>query len=167
MLSSYFIQQFEYVIWADRQCLEAARTVDPANYNRDYGFSFRTVHDTLVHMLGAQHIWLGRWKQEPVRPFPSGKDFDSLQTIEQAWSAVHTELRNFTAHQDEHSLMKRIEYQNLKGERRFGLLWELMNHCADHSNYHRGQFNSLVKLAGGVPANTMYVTWQWEREGQV
>lgn len=167
MLSSYFIQQFEYVIWADRQCLEAARTVDPANYNRDYGFSFRTVHDTLVHMLGAQHIWFGRWKQEPARPFPSGKDFDSLQTIEQAWSAVHTELRNFTADQDEHSLMKRIEYQNLKGERRFGLLWELMNHCADHSNYHRGQFNSLVKLAGGVPANTMYVTWQWEREGQV
>jgi len=34
----------------------------------------------------------------------------------------------------------------------------------DHATYHRGQLNSMIRRAGGTPANTMY--WSFVQAGR-
>lgn len=165
-LRDYLIQQFEYVTWADDRCVEAARTVPAENRRKDYGFSFRTVHDTLVHMLAAQNIWIARWKGDSSQPFLTGDDFDSLDAIAARWAQVHEAFLGFVRAQTDESLMNRLHYER-RGQPMSGVLWHLLNHTADHANFHRGQLNSLIKLAGGTPASTMYVDWRRQQEGQV
>jgi len=165
-LLEYLTQQFDYIKWADDLSLEAAGTVKLEAYHREFGFSFGTVHKTLLHMLGAQHIWVGRWQGDSTRKFPTPEDLMTLGAIRQRWADVHAELHSFVAKQTDESLENRVEYfrNNVPHS---GVLWQLINHCFDHANYHRGQLNSLVKLAGGKPAGTMYVDYCRQREGQV
>jgi uncharacterized damage-inducible protein DinB len=159
------IQQHAYVRWADLRCIDAAATVSAEAYRKDFGFSFGTVHNTLVHMLGAQHIWVGRWKGDPGRAFPQGEDFKSLDALRDCWPKVHDEVRAFVEAQTDASLQARVEYVR-NGTAMQTTLWQAIAHCADHANYHRGQLNSLIKLAGGTPAQTMFVDYCRQLEGQ-
>jgi len=37
-------------------------------------------------------------------------------------------------------------------------------HVVDHATYHRGQLNTMIRRAGGTPANTMY--WSFVQAGR-
>ncbi len=164
-LQSYLAQQFDYVQWADALCLDAAASVKLEPYHREFGFSFGTVHKTLLHMMGAQHIWVGRWKGDSTRRFPTPEDLPTLDGIRQRWADIHAEVRDFVDQQTAESLQSRVSYLR-NNVPHAGVLWHLINHCFDHANYHRGQLNSLVKLAGGKPAATMFVDYWRQQEGQ-
>jgi uncharacterized damage-inducible protein DinB len=164
-LLDYLKQQYDYVKWADVRSLEAAASVPAEAYHRDFGFSFGTVHKTLAHMIAAQDIWVGRWQGES-RSFLSIEDLPTLEAARQQMAKTHDEVTAFVGRQTEASLEQRVSYVRNNAPMS-GVLWHLVNHCFDHANYHRGQLNSLVKLAGGKPAATMYVDWRRQQEGQV
>lgn len=158
---------FEYVRWADHRQMDACRSVPPANYLKDYGFSFRTVHDTLVHMCAAQEIWLTRWESgganSPQRMLDRS-DLPDLESVRVHWGALHARLGDFVHRQTTHSLAKRIEWTATDGKFYTLPLGHLIQHCLDHSTYHRGQLNSLIKLAGGTPVRVMYYTYLLETQ---
>lgn len=165
-LKDYFVEQYAYVKWADLRCLDAAATVPEAGYHKELGFSFGTVHKTLLHMMGAQDVWVGRWKGDSARVFPTIDTFPTLESVRLRWQAVHAELLGFVVEQTDESLMRRIDYTR-NHVAHSNVLWHVINHCADHANFHRGQLNSLIKLAGGEPAGTMHVDYRRRQEGQI
>jgi DinB family len=59
---------YEYDRWANGRVLGAAETLDPEQFTRDLGGSFKSVRDTLVHIIGGEWIWLQYWN-EPVPSF--------------------------------------------------------------------------------------------------
>src|ERR1700745_2817451 len=52
---------FAYAAWANRRMLEACVPLPPEQFTRDLGSSFRSVRDTLAHIMAAQWIWLERF----------------------------------------------------------------------------------------------------------
>ena len=52
---------FAYDAWANGRTLDACAALTPEQFTRDLGSSFRSVRDTLAHILGAQWIWLERF----------------------------------------------------------------------------------------------------------
>lgn len=162
----FLIQQYDYVKWADLRNLDAAASVPSGRWDEDHGFSFGTVHKTLLHMIGAQHVWVGRWSGDSSRAFPTVEELPTIEAIRTRWNAVHDELLGYVAKQTDASLERRIDYlrNNIPHS---NVLWHAIAHCADHSNYHRGQLNSLIKLSGGTPAGTMYIDWRRTQEGQI
>lgn len=158
----HLMQLFEYVRWADHRQMDACRSVPPGNYLKDYGFSFRNVHDTLVHMCAAQEIWLTRWETSvggvagsPARMLDRS-DLPELETVRVYWGALHARFGDFLHRQSTSSLAKRIEWTTTDGKFYSLPLGHLVQHCLDHATYHRGQLNSLIKLAGGTPVRVMY-----------
>lgn len=167
----HLIQLFEYVRWCDLRQLDAARSVPHANYLKDFGFSFRTVHDTLIHMLGAQVIWLARWEPpppgEPPVKFPDRSDFTDLESVRVRWGGVHAQFGDFLHRQSNHSLIRKVEWTTQDGRFVSLPLGHLVQHTLDHATYHRGQLNSLIKLAGGTPPRVMYYTYIVETHGGI
>jgi uncharacterized damage-inducible protein DinB len=150
---------YDYVRWCDDRQLDAARTVPPRGYHQDFGFSFKTVHDTLLHMVSAQVIWLARWEGEiGVKPL-TRHEFPELEPLRVHWGGVHAQLGDFLHRLGTHSLSRRLEWTNSDGKFMTLPMGHLIVHCLEHATYHRGQLNSLIKLAGGVPARVMYYTW--------
>jgi uncharacterized damage-inducible protein DinB len=58
---------------------------------------------------------------------------------------------------------ERIGYRNLKGESFEGRLWQLVQHVANHSTYHRGQVIAFLRQLGAKAIGTDLVTWDRER----
>src|SRR5690242_14896882 len=54
---------FEYDRWANRRAFHAASTLSAEEFTRDLGGSFRSVRDTLVHIVGGEWGWLTIWNE--------------------------------------------------------------------------------------------------------
>ena len=59
----------DYTVWANHRPMRAAATLCVDDFKRDLGSSHGGVRGTLVHIMGAEWIWLERWKGvSPTRP---------------------------------------------------------------------------------------------------
>ncbi|MGH7360876.1 MAG: DinB family protein, partial [Candidatus Methylomirabilales bacterium] len=53
---------YAFNAWARGRMLDAVAQVDEAAYRRDLGSSFGSLEATLVHILGAEELYLKRWR---------------------------------------------------------------------------------------------------------
>lgn len=156
---------YEYMRWADGQILGAAATVPGEGFYREQGISAGSIHKLLVHAAEAPRHWLARWEGEPEVVFSPPERFPTLGSIREHWGRVHEAVFAFLGRQTEESLGRVVHYTR-RGHRYHGVLWQLMTHVADHGTYHRGQLNSMIKLAGGRPCDPSFITYRRTVEGQ-
>src|SRR5438105_14510383 len=69
---------FDYTEWANGLALNAAEKLSDEHLRRDFQISHRSIFGTLLHMAGAEWIWLERWHGNS----PAGKEAWSLWTTE-------------------------------------------------------------------------------------
>src|SRR2546427_5399605 len=69
---------FDYTEWANGLAFNAAAELSDESLRRDVGISHGSIFGTLLHMAGAEWIWLERWHGRS----PAGKD---------AWALWKTE----------------------------------------------------------------------------
>ena len=64
----------DYHYWARDRLLAAVEPVTDEQRTRDMGSSFRSIHDTLVHLVAAEWVWYSRWNgvspTSRARPVP-------------------------------------------------------------------------------------------------
>src|SRR3979411_958589 len=84
---------FDYTEWANELAFKAAAEPSDENFRRDFSISHGSIFGTLLHMAGAEWIWLERWHGHS----PAGKDAWSLwktdtcadlATLNQRWQEV-------------------------------------------------------------------------------
>ena len=147
---------WRYMARADQQIAQAAATVPDDAYRRDQQISLGSIEKLLAHCLNAQRVWLARLTGSPMPALnapPPPRD-----QVAAAWADVHATLLAFADAQTPATLTRLVAFRNFKGhdfELPVGLL---MLHVADHATYHRGQLNSMIKLAGGTPSPVMFYT---------
>lgn len=148
----------DYVRWGDETQTAACAAINPDAYlSKDHGFSFRTLHDTLLHMMGAQEIWLSRFSGHPLSARPSRNEFPSLLSIQAHWPKLHHRYAAFLAAKPD--LSKVISWTTFDGKPASLELGHLLLHVLDHATLHRGQLNSMLKLSGATPPAVMYYTY--------
>src|SRR5437667_12190479 len=111
---------FDYTEWADGLARSAAAELSAENLNRDVNISHRSIFGTLLHMAGAEWIWLERWHGRS----PAGKEAWSLWTTEscadltalnQRWQDVVDRRANFMSQLDESQLAAELPFKLLSG----------------------------------------------------
>jgi uncharacterized damage-inducible protein DinB len=148
---------WQYMVHADGQMLAAAATVSDEGYRREQNISFGTVEKQINHCILAQECWLKRLHGQDVlfvdlAPLPR-------EQIGAKWGEVHQGLLAFAEAQTEQTLSKVIRFTSRLVKRYELPVWAGMLHAADHASYHRGQLNSMIKLAGGKPSGVMLTTY--------
>ena len=59
---THFLQLARYNVWATRRLLDAVAVVSEADYRKDVGLFFKSLHGTLNHLLVGEHlIWYPRF----------------------------------------------------------------------------------------------------------
>jgi uncharacterized damage-inducible protein DinB len=59
---------YEYDRWANNRVLRAVSTLSAEQFTRDLGGSFRSVRDTLVHIIGGEWVGLHTGRSRPIAP---------------------------------------------------------------------------------------------------
>lgn len=156
---------YEYNYWARDRQLDACSSLTPEQFVRPLGSSFSSVRDTLVHLLGAEWIWLERWHGRSPRLAPQPAEFPTLAAIEQRWREVERELRVFLVGLTAERLQEPLNYTNLRGEPFAYPLWQTLLHLANHQTYHRGQVTTLLRQLGVQPPAVDYLRLLDARRG--
>ncbi len=147
---------FDYLKWADEAMMAAAQTVSDYEYYLSRGFSHGSIHGLLVHGMAAQIVWLERWRGNGEAAIEGIDRYPTRADLELRWPEVHAELFAFLDLQTDDSLQTAVVARNTYGEQFSLPLGDTMIHVVDHATYHRGQTNSMIKVAGGGPAAAFY-----------
>jgi len=152
---------YEYDRWANQRVLQAAAALSVEQFTRDLGGSFRSVRDTLVHILGGEWIWLAYWNEpEPSFAFLAELRtrravlFDpaslaDIATVQSKWAEVEKMQIGFLNRISDESLERMLPFRTTQIK-----LAHLMQHMANHSTYHRGQVSLMMRQLGAEPLAT-------------
>src|SRR5690242_14915643 len=118
--------------WARDRVLDAVEQLTPEQFTRDMGSSFRSIRDTLVHLLSADTNWLTRWHGRSPTSMLDPTAFPDLKTLRTAWHEQEREMRAFLASLDDASVSRAIDYKTLDGRPFRSAMWEMLHHVVNH-----------------------------------
>jgi uncharacterized damage-inducible protein DinB len=146
---------FEYHTWATTRVFDALAPLPPEQYKRDLKGSFGSIHGTLAHMVGAEQLWLARWKGQTPTAMLKGEDIGSLAELRAIWERVEGEVRDYLAGLTDASLSAKVVVKPTGGGKEYvHTLQQTIQHTVDHSSYHRGQVITLLRQLGSKPPVT-------------
>ena len=152
---------YQYDRWANNRVLQATSRLSAEEFTRDLGGSFRSVRDTLVHIIGGEWIWLRYWKEPPTnsalltslrtrRDLLFNPDsFPNVATVQLKWAEVENEQTEFVNGLTDELLERMFPFRATQVS-----LAHLMQHMANHSTYHRGQVALMTRQLGAEPVAT-------------
>lgn len=149
---------FQHMTWADRQIWDALGKFPKAVKNKE-------TKEKLCHIHQAQVAFYQIWMGKSV-DIPDESTFNSLQDIIEWAEKNHTKILEFVEQIDPAKLDKAIDLPWTKNvAKRFGFdpqpctMLDSMQQVIQHSAYHRGQINSLVRKLGEEPPVTDFILW--------
>ena len=150
---------FTYTEWANERVLSAAEKLPLEDLLRDVGISYKSILGTLLHMAGAEWLWLERWNgNSPVGPDVwagwTPADAHSLQQVREKWEPI---VRRRNAYLDkiaDADLARELGYRRFTGEPFSLPLVQQMQHVVNHATLHRGQVVGMIRQLGVAPPQT-------------
>ena len=152
---------YEYDRWANNRVLQAVSTLNAEQFTRDLGGGFRSVRDTVVHIIGGEWGWLTYWK-EPSHSAAFLADlwdrhdglfhpdaFPNVTTVQLKWAEVEKEQTEFVDSVTEEALARMLPFRTTQLS-----LAHLMQHLVNHSTYHRGQVALMMQQLDAEPLAT-------------
>lgn len=170
-LHAYLLTMARYHAWATRRLLdEHIAPLPEADYRRDCGLFFKSVHGTLNHLLIGEHqLWFSRFA---LGISPSGIALDQeaepdrallaqrLLTAAQAWGPFIDAL-------PEHRLAGEFSYTSSKGVPVTTPYAATLAHVFNHATHHRGQITAALTMMGhACPELDLVYMLQAERREQ-
>ncbi|HEV2665059.1 MAG TPA: DinB family protein [Blastocatellia bacterium] len=142
---------FDYTEYANGLALDAAEKLTEEQRRHDFKISHGSIHGTIVHMAGAEWIWLERWKGTSPSRIWTADDFAGVAALRSRWREIETERRELLENFTEERLHQDLSYKNLKGEPFMLPLVEQMQHLVNHATLHRGQVVGMIRQLGLQP----------------
>jgi uncharacterized damage-inducible protein DinB len=164
---------YQYDRWANNWVMQAVSALSDEQFTRDLGGSFRSVRDTLIHIVGGEWGWLAYWKE----PSPSAafanylwdrhdalfnpEAFPNAAAVQRKWAEVEKEQAEFVNRVTNESLGRMLPFRRTQAS-----LAHLMQHLANHSTYHRGQIALMMRQLGAKPVATDFHVFLVEGRGE-
>ncbi|MBO0856977.1 MAG: DinB family protein [Chloracidobacterium sp.] len=144
---------FDYTDYANDLALNAAEKLTEEQRKYDFKCSHGSILGTLVHMAGAEWVWLERWKgtSNPRIWTVDDFNFSGVPDLRSRWGHVESDRRELLENLTEEKLRQDLSYKNLKGEPFTLPLVDQMQHVVNHSTLHRGQVVGMIRQLGLQP----------------
>jgi uncharacterized damage-inducible protein DinB len=150
---------YDFNGWANRRMLECVSNLSSAEFLQDQRSSYRSIRDTLVHMLGAEWIWLQRWMGISPKALLDPAEFPDVGSVSRRWSDVENGRAEYLKNLKEESLPVVVTYVNTRGETWKYPLGHMLVHLVNHSTYHRGQIMTMVRQLGKAAVETDFLEY--------
>ena len=158
-IKDLLLRYAQYNQWAHKRLLDLISGLHPEQQHATVASSFNSLYKTVLHVWGAESLWLGRLNLAPLKisndPFN-----ESMENLCKAIESVDQQWVDWFASKDESQLTEVIHYNNKAGlpfQQSFDLL---LHHIFNHSTYHNGQLVTMLRALGvdKIPS-TDFVAW--------
>ncbi len=145
---------FQFNSWANTRTQQAVESLPEEKLYVDLKNSFGSIHGTLVHLVGAEDIWLQRLNGADLGKFMKKDEYPTYASVKTKWIEVESGWQKYISSVKEEELAHTLVFHNLKGEQVSQKIWQSLQHLVNHSTYHRGQITTMIRQSGGTPVGT-------------
>ncbi len=149
-----FTTLFAFNAWANARTLQAVDSLPEEMLYVDLKNSFGSIHGTLVHLCGAEDIWLQRMTGADPGIFMKKEAYPSYESVKAKWRGVEEGWKQYMQGLTDGMLDRQLVFHNLKGEKVSQFIGQSLQHLVNHSTYHRGQITTMIRQSGGTPVGT-------------
>jgi len=132
-------------LWANAETVNWLKTKPLELMLREVPSSFPTLKDTLLHIWGAEKVWLERLRQVPPEPFL----FQTFNgTTEDVFDGILKMSEQFKAYVEtlpDADFSAICHFRLLNGTEDSRPRHLMIHHCMNHSTYHRGQIVTIAR----------------------
>lgn len=154
-------ESYKHMYWADGKIWQTVLTLPQA---QDHERMKKILHHLHITQLAFYQIWADLKMDLPRR-----KEFNNLTELAE-WAFKNIDLlQSFISGLKEEDLEKIIKIPWSKhSEKHLGIkaadinLAETMFQVLEHSTYHRGQVNALIRVLDAEPPAVDYIVWVWK-----
>ncbi len=152
-----------YNAWASNRIFNAVEKLSPEQYKQDLKSSHGGIHGTLVHMVGAEKVWVERFIGSTLQFLKADEiaDAAALYTI---WEKAGYETAKWLSTMNDKRLNDSFEMKTLKGEVFRHVFWQAFQHVINHSSYHRGQIITMLRQLGAEAVSTDLIVFYRETQ---
>lgn len=163
MDASTFRRMFNYNYHAHRLVWGCVLELNEEQYHRPCNYSVGSVHEQVVHTIGAEWLWLQRVRGEKPDPFLQAGDFPTRADVRARWDRVEAEWRAFVNGLRDEQLSLPLIYTSIHGNlRREQPLWEALAQIVNHGTDHRAQTLALIHQVGGRTLEQDFILYAWD-----
>lgn len=136
--------------WANARLYDACARLADADYRRDLGAFFRSVHGTLNHLLLGDLLWQARLHGTPAPASALDAELcPSLPALRERQTAADAALGAYLESCRQRDLPRPLRYTSLLTGAVMTLpLWVALTHLLNHQIHHRGQVTALLSRLG-------------------
>lgn len=155
-----------YHRWALHRLYEQVVVLPEADYRRDAGLYFKSVHGTLNHLLvGERQLWWRRFSEgvSPQLSLDAEAEPDRTRLRERLLDAAG-DWQPFVAACDAARLTGSLDYTTMKGLPVSLPFAATLAHVFNHATHHRGQITAALTSMGHA-CPELDLVWMLQREG--
>ena len=160
-MKAYFEQRAAYNRWANARLYEAALSLSDADYRRDAGAFFKSMHGTLNHLLLTDRLWLKRLTGEGEHPNQLNAILhEDRRALARARADEDDRIIAYVASLDTGLLDGQQKYATTSGKEFEQKRRDILAHLFNHQTHHRGQAHTILSLCGREPPSLDLLSMQ-------
>jgi uncharacterized damage-inducible protein DinB len=166
-MKEHFLTLARYNVWATRKLFEHVDALPEADYRRDAGLFFKSVHGTLNHLLVAEHeLWFERFAHglSPRRALNEELETDRARLRERLLPAAPRWLALIESFEPAR-WTGRLDYTTTKGLAQSLPFDAALAHVFNHGTHHRGQISAAI-TAMGHACPELDLVWMLQAEAR-
>ena len=148
MTMDYFMQLADYNIWANNIVHSWFEKITNEQWEQPVVSSFGSIGATVLHIAGAEKIWLDRLNHAEAPVWLPAVFKGSKKDIQDLWKKASQDLRSFIENFDETKLQVNLNFKRLNGEVYEMPHYQVIAHLFNHSTFHRGQIVTMLRQTG-------------------
>jgi uncharacterized damage-inducible protein DinB len=153
-MKAYLEQRAAHNRWANARLYEAAFSLSEADYRRDVGAFFKSMHGTLNHLLLTDRLWLKRLTGEGEHPDQlNAIIYEDRHALAAARADEDDRIIRYVASLDEAALDGLQGYATTSGKEFEQKRRDILAHLFNHQTHHRGQAHTILSLCGRDPSS--------------
>lgn len=149
---AHFTQLARYNAWATGRLLGAVAQLPEAEYRRDAGLFFRSIHGTLNHLLvGEHHLWFARFAEgsSPRVALDAELEPDRARLAERLRAGAARWEPLIAALPDDR-WAGTLDYTTMRGTTACLPFAATLAHVFNHATHHRGQITAALTAMGST-----------------
>jgi uncharacterized damage-inducible protein DinB len=149
-MKAYFEQRAAHNRWANARLYEAALSLNDADYRRDLGAFFKSMHGTLNHLLLTDRLWLKRLTGEGEHPNQlNAIIYEDRRALALARADEDDRIIAYVATLDDSMIEGLQKYANTSGKEFEQKRRDILAHLFNHQTHHRGQAHTILSICTG------------------
>lgn len=147
---THFLTLARYNVWATRRLLDAVAAVPEADYRKDCGLFFQSIHGTLNHLLVGEHmLWYPRFARGVSPKVELNAEVEpDRDRLGQALKGGAANWLPLIESWPVDRFDGELNYTNMRGQAMSLPFAPTLAHVFNHGTHHRGQVTAALTALG-------------------